>query len=117
MHRLAGWLGRKVVLYILLVAAIAVSTFLIPWLKQIAFGRSPTLVRMQVLEDAKSRIASKRDAAEKSFGQTARVLRRESIGKLDDRRRALNEERDRLNQSIKAAKSPCAVALIKQKEL
>lgn len=117
MRRVFGWLGRKAVLYILLIAAVALSTFLIPWLKQVAFGRSPTLVRMQVLEDAKSRIASKRDLAEKSFAQTARALRSESIGKLDDRRRALNEERDRLNQSIKAAKSPWELALLNQKEL
>ena len=85
MRRVFGWLGRKAVLYILLIAAVALSTFLIPWLKQVAFGRSPTLVRMQVLEDAKSRIASKRDLAEKSFAQTARALR--SGGREPDQRK------------------------------
>lgn len=117
MRRVIGWLGRKAVLYILLVAAIAASTFFIPWVKQVALGRSPTLVRMQVLEDAKSRIESKRDVEEKSFRQAAVALRSKSIGKLDDRRRALNEKRARLMQSINDARSPWALALINQKAL
>ena len=117
MRRVIGWLGRKAVLYILLVAAIAASTFFIPWVKQVALGRSPTLVRMQVLKDAKSRIESKRDVEEKSFRQAAVALRSESIGKLDDRRRALNEERARLMRSINDARSPWALALINQKAL
>ena len=109
-----GWLGRKAVLYVLLVVAIAASTFVVPWIKQVAAGTISTQKRTHVLGIAASRIASERDAAAKWFGENARVLRFESIVKLDEQGRRLNKERVELEVSINAAKPAWVLAIVDQ---
>ena len=112
-----GWLGRKAVLYVLLVVAIAASTFVVPWIKQVAAGTISTQKRTHVLSIAASRIASERDAAAKWFGENARVLRFESIVKLDEQGRRLNKERVELEVSIDAAKPAWVLAIVDQNML
>ena len=115
--RVFGWLGRKVVLYAMLVVAIAASTFVVPWVKQVAVGTTPTQMRASALSDAASRIESERDAAARSFLEKAHVLRLESIDKLDERRRGLIKERAELAESIGAAKLAWVLAIIDQTKL
>jgi hypothetical protein len=110
--KLFGWLGRKAVLYAILVVAIAASTFVVPRIKQIAVGKTPAQTRTHVLDSAVSRIASERDAAATSFVEKARDLGFQSIQKLDQERRGLIEERTQLLAAIDAAKSAWVLAIV-----
>ena len=101
----------------MLVVAIGASTFVIPWVKQVAVGKTPTQTRAYVLGDAASKIATERNAAVRSFKERARGLRLESIEKLDEQRRDLTKERAQLVGSISAAKPAWVLALVDQKML
>lgn len=78
---------------------------------------TPTQMRTHVLSTAASRIAFERDAAARSFVEKARVLRFESIVKLDGQGRDLIKERAQLTGSINAAKSAWVLAIVDQKML
>lgn len=112
-----GWLGRKAMLYAILVVAIAAGSFVVPWIKQVAVGNTPTQVRKHVLSTAASTIMSERDAAATSFVENTRDLRFKTIDKLDEQRRGLLEERDQLVRIISAAKSAWVLAVVDQKAL
>lgn len=112
-----GWLGRKAVLYAMLVVAIAAGTFVVPFIKQVMSGTTPTQMRHRALSNAASKIASERDAAARSFLEKAHLLRFESIDKLEERRRGLIKERAELAESIGAAKSAWVLAIIDQTKL
>ena len=112
-----GWLQRTAVLYVILFVAIAASTFVVPWIKQVFVEKAQLQTRFQALDSAVIKIKSERDAAAKIFVAKARTLRFESIDKLDKRRRELIKEHDQLARSIKAAKSARMLAIFDQKEL
>lgn len=112
-----GWLGRNAVLYAILVVAIAVSSLVVPWIKQVAVGKTPTQIRAHVLGTAASRIASERDAAAEAFVDKARDLRFKSVDKLDEQRGGLIKERAQLVETIGAAKSAWVLAIVDQKAL
>lgn len=112
--KLFGWLGRTVVLYAMLVVAIAASSFVVPRMKQIVAGKTPAQIRTHVLNGAVSRIASERDAAARSFKEQARNLRLQSINKLDQKRRGLIAERAQLLAAIDAAKPAWMLAIVDQ---
>jgi hypothetical protein len=112
--KLFGWLGRKVVLYAILLVAIAASSFVVPRIKQIAVGKAPAQIRTHVLDAAASRIALERNAAAQSFKEQARNLRSQSIDKLDQERRSLITERAQLLATIGTAKSAWILAIVDQ---
>ncbi|NJR80373.1 AIM24 family protein [Sphingomonas corticis] len=112
-----GWLGRKGVLYLALVAAIAASTFILPWAKQFVVGRTPIQVRQRVLADAASTIAAERQAAIAAFRKNALALHRTSVSRLDEQRRTLRAERDDLAKRVVAGKPAWALAIVDQNEL
>lgn len=112
-----GWLRRTAVLYVILFVAIAASTFVVPWIKQVFVEKAQLQTRVQELDSAAIRIKSERDTAAKIFVAKARALRFESIDKLDERRRELIKKRDQLARSISAAKSAWELAIFDQKEL
>lgn len=112
MGKVFGWLGRKAALYVALVAALALGTFVGPWVKQLWVGQAEIRVRSQVLAAAARTLASERAAATSSFEQTTRALRTTTVGQLDQRQRALNGERDRLAQVVNAARPAWVLAVL-----
>ena len=115
--KVLGWLGRKAAIYVMLVVAIAASTFIVPWVKQIAVGQTPAQVRMHILSTAAGRMASERDAAMRSFVAKSRDLRFQGIDKLDKQRRGLLKERAALVERIGTAKPAWVLALVDQELL
>lgn len=106
-----GWLGRKAVLYVLLVLAIGCATLLAPWLKQVLAGTTPTQLRAQILDEANRAIAAERDRTTQTFKIETASLRTASLETLARRAANLESERMRLLGALASAKPSWLLAL------
>lgn len=115
--KVLGWLGRKAVLYVVLVAAIAASTFVVPWVKQTVTGGREAQQRHETLSDAKKTILAERDAAQASFRAGARNLSGQTVAQLTSHRLGLSGERVKLRQQVAAAKPIWMLAITDKQAL
>lgn len=102
--KILGWLGRKAVLYILLVVAIGIATIFAPWAKQVIAGSTSTQVRSQALNTTNRTIVMERGEAIRAFHRQAPSLRNQGIAQLDTRLQRLEAERFDLLQQLADAK-------------
>ncbi len=109
--RLLTWLGRKVLLYAMLVVAIGVATFVLPWAKTELGGARRAETRFSALDDASRRFGAEIDSAAKAWRDRAAALRGQSVAAIDTQAAALRRERAGLDQQVQAAGPTWAVAL------
>ena len=115
--KLMGWLGRKAVLYVVLVIAIGIATIFAPWVKQVIAGSTSTQVRSQALGVANRTIAEERDEAIRAFNRKGQLLRGEGAAQLHARMQRLEAERSDLRKQLGDAKSAWVLALLDRAEL
>lgn len=115
--KVLGWLGRKAVLYVVLVIAIGIATIFAPWAKQVITGSTSTQVRSKVLGLANRTIAVERDEAVQAFFNKVQSLRGGGAAHLDARKQSLKAERFDLLKQLADAKPAWALALLNQQEL
>lgn len=115
--KLLGWLGRKAVLYVVLVIAIGIATIFAPWVKQVIAGSTSTQVRSQALGVANRTIAEERDEAIRAFHRKGQLLRGEGAAQLHARMQRLEAERSDLRKQLGDAKSAWVLALLDRAEL
>lgn len=91
--RFFGWLGRRLLLYLLLVVAIGAAGFVGPWVKRELAGGLSAERRAMALEEASQRFAAERDGEVGRLKAGAQMWRGRGIGELDaaiaERQRAL----------------------------
>lgn len=94
--RVFGWLGRRLLLYVLLVSAIAFATFALPWIKREIEGDRQARHRYEALSLSQSQLESEVDAAERGLKTSLAATRRQGIDALDRRIAVAEAERGAL---------------------
>ena len=115
--KLTGWLGRKAFLYVALVIAIGTATIIVPWVKQVIFGTTPTQIRANVLSDAMGKIDDDQEAAKRAFLDEASSLESRSLKEINDRKQRREIERRQLEMQGDTARPYQILALTDPAEL
>lgn len=78
-----GWFGRKFALYILLVVAILVAAFVVPWVKAEWTGPGVHIKRAEQLEDISAALKQRQAALEQQLQTAANAAKGKGIAEID----------------------------------
>lgn len=109
--RAFGWLGRRLLLYILLVVAIGFATFALPWIKREIEGDRQAQQRYEVLSLSRQRLDAEADAAGRRTASSIAATQRQGVAALDARINAAEAEKATLEQAGRNAPSTFVLAL------
>ncbi|KQX18441.1 MULTISPECIES: hypothetical protein [unclassified Sphingomonas] len=109
--RAFGWLGRRLLLYGLLVAAIGFATFALPWIKREVAGDRQAQQRYAALNLSRERLDAEADAAGRRAASSIAATRRQGMAALDARIVAAEAEKGALEQAGRNAPSTFKLAL------
>lgn len=109
--RVFGWLGRRLLLYVLLVAAICFATFALPWIKREVEGDRQAQHRYEALSLSRQRIDTEADAARRDLTGSIATVRQQGVAALDMRIAAARTEKATLEQAGRSTPSTFLLAL------
>jgi len=96
--KIFGWLGRRLLLYALLVCAIAFANFALPWIKREIAGDRQAQQRYEVLSLSQQRLTGEVEAARQTLKASLDSARQQGVGALDSRIAAIEAERAALSR-------------------
>jgi len=123
--RAFGWLGRRLLLYVLLVCAIGFATFALPWITREIEGDRRAQLRYETLSDVRQRIEGEIATARRGTAESVAAARRQGVAALDARIAAAEAERAALAREsaltpptfVLALRGSDAVMAAKRREL
>jgi hypothetical protein len=106
-----GWLGRRLLLYVLLVAAIGFATFALPWIKREIDGDRQAQQRYEILSLSRQRLDAEADIARRQVVTSIAETQRQGLAALDARIAAAEAEKASLEQASRNTPSTFMLAL------
>ncbi len=88
-----GWIGRRAIVYLLLVAALVAAASLLPWLRSEWVGPGDVRTRVARLAPVQAAVVRAASEGECDFAARLRAMRTDSVARLDARLRAAEGER------------------------
>ncbi len=109
--RAFGWLGRRLLLYVLLVCGIGFATFALPWIKREIEGDRQAQQRYEVLTSARAQMATEADAARRQLTTTIATSRQQGLAALDARIAGAEAEKTTLDRTARNTPPTFVLAL------
>jgi hypothetical protein len=109
--RAFGWLGRRLALYVVLVAAIGFATFALPWIKREIEGDRQARQRYEALNQSHGQLEADIDAARRRLIASLDATRQQGLAAIDDRIAVATQEKTALEQAARNAPSTFVLAL------
>lgn len=109
--RAFGWLGRRLALYVVLVAAIGFATFALPWIKREIEGDRQAGQRYEALSQSHGQLAADIDAARRRLTGSLDATRRQGLAAIDGRIAVATQEKAALEQAARNTPSTFVLAL------
>lgn len=94
--RMFGWVGRRVVVYLLIVLALVAAAVLTPWVRSEWTNGRAADARLEALGVVEAQVELYEKAAADRFEETVRTMRGASVAAIDGRLAAARERRARL---------------------
>lgn len=109
--RTFGWLGRRLLLYVVLVCAIGFATFALPWIKREIDGDRQAQQRYEALDISRRQLDRDIDAARRAVGRSTIEARRQGVAAIDARIATASREKAALERASRGSPSTFALAL------
>ncbi|MHA3790290.1 hypothetical protein [Sphingomonas sp. YL-JM2C] len=109
--RAFGWLGRRLLLYALLVCAIGFATFALPWIKREIEGDRQAQQRYEALDLSRRQLDREIATARDAIGTSVAATRQQGVAALDARIALAEREKAALEQVGRNAPSTFVLAL------
>uniref|UniRef100_UPI0005668880 hypothetical protein n=1 Tax=Rhizorhabdus wittichii TaxID=160791 RepID=UPI0005668880 len=109
--RAFGWLGRRLLLYALLVCAIGFATFALPWIKREIEGDRQAQQRYEALDLSRRQLDREIATARDAIGTSVAETRQQGVAAIDARIALAEREKMALEQAGRNAPSTFVLAL------
>lgn len=109
--RAFGWLGRRLALYVVLVAAIGFATFALPWIKREIEGDRQARQRYEALNQSHGQLDADIDAARRRLTASLDATRQQGLVAIDGRIAIATQEKTALEQAARNTPSTFVLAL------
>lgn len=109
--RAFGWLGRRLALYVVLVAAIGFATFALPWIKREIEGDRQARQRYEALNQSHGQLDADIDTARRRLTASLDATRQQGLVAIDGRIAVATQEKTALEQAARNTPSTFVLAL------